>query len=1045
MSTVISMPSTLPVLHHFDDSNVELFFGRKRQVDDLLSIIQEGRFIGIVGPEGAGKTSLIKAGLIPVLENGFTGAAGREWSFCYCRPGITPIENLASALSEKHVLGDQEKGSLEMDDEIVKLIRKDHSGILNAVSKYSISRDGNLLIIIDQFEDIFDLAEKHKVGLAWEQEVALFFNNIAKAITAKNASIYVLISMQADFIPLLYNFRVLHEHISKGLYSVPNFRQDDFQQIIKGSLLHTGYKIQSDALNYIEEKFNQNLRNLPMVQLLLKKIQLAYPHQDSDEITEINLSNVKKFGELEAIVEGDLNQYFNQLSIFDQQVIEQLFRNITQPGEGLSMKKPKTLKEILDVIGIEKSELIRVITDLKNTQPGILDIIEPYQKNVTHFKEPYISDAAVINLSNNYLIRNWPNLVRWIIEEKESIDTYVRLSESAKLFQLEQTGYLRPPDLELLMAWFDKVQPKKIWADQFNSQYRMSIDYLLKSNETYLEELEQKEEERRLVLKKARKRQLGLMIVVGIVSLFCAFAFFQKYKANQATEAAKISAENAEISKKSAINAATEAAKQKEKALANAKEAKANQVKADAAAIEAGRSKIKAEDATKLAVLKAEEAKSNLESAIKSKKLAESETVKAQKASEEARVARESESELKEFEVAQKKILALSNRLNYEQFDGDVAKLEFTKEVASAYQKLDSLSRKINNGKVIPDNSLFRLLTEMEYKIVENKPKIIESNNYVVDKSSKGGLRSIDAYRNTKIIAAGDDHVLLNYSLSGGVQKIITKKNIKRIRSVKFLDENRVVFTNITGEIYLLNLSNSEEQLVKDFNSDQPINDLIISNDKIFTSFNGNMVQIGLKNFESTILPLKAVEQIFELNEQKIIVKTAQGAFLVDTKSLEALPIVMASLNGQLPNISSVIVSSNKVFMGTEDGKIWVYENPKGTFLNLKNPWYMSSHRSRVTALEYDVNTNQLFTASLDKTSKIYDFTLEDRTKIQAQVVKLEGFEKWIWDFLLIPSQKEDPQLFTVDEKGMLMKWNTQASDIYKKIDNWMKQKSGKK
>ena len=152
------MPSTLPVLHHFDDSNVELFFGRKRQVDDLLSIIQEGRFIGIVGPEGAGKTSLIKAGLIPVLENGFTGAAGREWSFCYCRPGITPIENLASALSEKHVLGDQEKGSLEMDDEIVKLIRKDHSGILNAVSKYSISRDGNLLIIIDQFEDIFDLA-----------------------------------------------------------------------------------------------------------------------------------------------------------------------------------------------------------------------------------------------------------------------------------------------------------------------------------------------------------------------------------------------------------------------------------------------------------------------------------------------------------------------------------------------------------------------------------------------------------------------------------------------------------------------------------------------------------------------------------------------------------------------------------------------------------------------------------------------------------------------------------------------------------------------
>jgi WD40 repeat protein len=122
-----------------------------------------------------------------------------------------------------------------------------------------------------------------------------------------------------------------------------------------------------------------------------------------------------------------------------------------------------------------------------------------------------------------------------------------------------------------------------------------------------------------------------------------------------------------------------------------------------------------------------------------------------------------------------------------------------------------------------------------------------------------------------------------------------------------------------------------------------------------------------------------------------------------------------------------------------------VYDNPKGTFLNLRNPWYISAHRSRVTALEYDLKTNQLFTASLDKTSKIYDFTLEDKAKIQAQFVKLEGFEKWIWDFILISKDGIDPQLYTVDEKGMLMKWNTQASDIFKKIDNWINQKSRKK
>jgi WD40 repeat protein len=262
---------------------------------------------------------------------------------------------------------------------------------------------------------------------------------------------------------------------------------------------------------------------------------------------------------------------------------------------------------------------------------------------------------------------------------------------------------------------------------------------------------------------------------------------------------------------------------------------------------------------------------------------------------------------------------------------------------------------------------------------------------------------------------------------------------------VKFIDENTVAFTNIAGKIFIINLSTLEEKLIKDFNSNVPLNDLIVSNEKLFTTFNGSIVQIGLKNYETTILPLKGVNQIFELNTQKIFATTAQGSFILDTKSLELQPIAVPSFNGQSPTISSIELSASKVFMGTDDGRIWVYDNPKGTFMNLKNPWNFTAHRSRITALEYDLKTNQLFTASLDKTSKIYDFTFDDRLKIQALSVKIEGFEKWIWDFVLISKENIDPQLFTVDEKGMLMKWNTQASDIFKKIENWNNQHSKKK
>lgn len=1049
MSSLVQIPSILPGLHHFDDSNVELFFGRKRQVDDLLSIIQEGRFIGIVGPEGAGKTSLIKAGLIPALENGFTGAAGREWSFCYCRPGITPIENLASALSEKNVLGAQEKGSLEMDDEIVKLMRKDHSGILNALTKYSISGAGNLLIIIDQFEDIFDLAEKGKTGLAWEQEIALFFNNIAKAIASKDASVYVLISMQSDFIPLLYNYKVLHEHISKGLYSVPNFRQDDFHHIIEGSILHSGYKITDDALNYIEKEYNQDLKNLPMVQLLLKKIQLAYPHGDAEEPTELTLSNIKKLGELNRIVEKDLDQYFNQLPKCDKQVIELLFRNITQPGDGLKMKKPRTLKEINDVMGVEKNELVRVITDLKNNEDGILDVIEPYQKNVTHFKEAYISDSAVINLSNNHLIKNWPNLLRWISEEKESTEIYLRLSESAILFQQGKTSYLRPPDLDIVMTWNEKVKPRKIWADQFNPHYNISIDYLKKSNQTHLEEFERKEAERIAELKKERKyRNLAIIGTLILCLVFGSIYLRVNYLKSTAEEKTIEAEEEKNIAKTLAAKAdsASKIAKQNEEiAKQERNEANNFRVMADTAAARANRS-LNNENKAKVEVLRANNKMKDLLATANALALSEAkEKRNALGAKQKEEEAKNSEVLLRKLESAKANILALNNRLSYEKFDSEKEKLDFAKEVVAAYQNLDTLSLKSDDQRLMPNNSLYSLLTQVEYKILENTPQL-ESKYFVAGGTKGVGLRSIDLINGNKIIAAGDSNILINYTVNtGSIQKVRPKLNKKRIRKVTFVDENKVVFTNVTGGIYLVDISSSTEKKLKEDgqNAEFPINDLIVSNEKIYTVFNGNLVHYGTKNYESANLPLKSVENIYELNSEKIFVKTSQGPFVLDTKSMAITPIVLApeKETGGSPKISAAVASGNKVFFGTDDGKIWIYDNPKGTFLNLKSPSIVFAHKSRVTALEYDIKTNQLFTASLDKTAKIFDLSINDIKKMNALVVKIEGFDKWIWDFVLVPQKNSNTKLYTVDEKGMLMKWDTQADALFTKIDAWVNQK----
>jgi hypothetical protein len=60
---------------------------------------------------------------------------------------------------------------------------------------------------------------------------------------------------------------------------------------------------------------------------------------------------------------------------------------------------------------------------------------------------------------------------------------------------------------------------------------------------------------------------------------------------------------------------------------------------------------------------------------------------------------------------------------------------------------------------------------------------------------------------------------------------------------------------------------------------------------------------------------------------------------------------------------------------------------------------------------------------------------------MQNLVVKIEGFNNWIWDFVLVSPKNSNKKLYTVDEKGMLMRWDTQVETLFKNLDSWVNQK----
>src|SRR5215467_12453554 len=92
--------SPFPGLRTFSQDESELFFGREGQSDELARKLGQTRFVAVVGTSGSGKSSLVRAGLLPSLEGGFMADAGAHWRMAIFRPQDDPIGFLARALVE---------------------------------------------------------------------------------------------------------------------------------------------------------------------------------------------------------------------------------------------------------------------------------------------------------------------------------------------------------------------------------------------------------------------------------------------------------------------------------------------------------------------------------------------------------------------------------------------------------------------------------------------------------------------------------------------------------------------------------------------------------------------------------------------------------------------------------------------------------------------------------------------------------------------------------------------------------------------------------
>ncbi|HSS51222.1 MAG TPA: hypothetical protein VLX28_19955, partial [Thermoanaerobaculia bacterium] len=201
-----------PGLRPFEPDEDYLFFGRERQIDELLKRLRTTRFLAILGTSGSGKSSLVRSGLIPSLYGGGMTRAGSSWRVAILRPGVDPTGNLATALAAPEALGgdDLQRAFFETT------LRASKLGLVECVRQARLRERDNVLVLADQFEELFRFKQS-----GGHDEAVAFVKLLIEASRCPDLPLYVAFTMRSDFLGNCMEFAELPEVVNEGLYLVP--------------------------------------------------------------------------------------------------------------------------------------------------------------------------------------------------------------------------------------------------------------------------------------------------------------------------------------------------------------------------------------------------------------------------------------------------------------------------------------------------------------------------------------------------------------------------------------------------------------------------------------------------------------------------------------------------------------------------------------------------------------------------------------------------------------------------------------------------------
>lgn len=465
--------STLPYpgLRSFQKDEADIFFGREEQVDQLLEKLERSHFLAVVGVSGCGKSSLVQAGLLSALQDGFLVTAGMNWRIAVLRPGIQPMRNLAEALLKPDALGperDLRKLGLtaEIQPDVTQLLlaslRRGPLGLVEVLQETCLPKDTNLLVLVDQFEDIFRCRKWYSID-----EAEAFVTLLLKSAEDKPVPLYVVITMRSDFIGDCALFTGLPEALNESQFLTPRLTREQCRQAISGPARMFGGAVEPVLENELLNAMGTNPDQLPLMQHALMRLWQLVKDRGKEQIT-LTLEDYQHIGGLQEALSRHADEAYQELNEEHQAIAKTLFCCLCEHlADRQDTRQPVLLKRVT-AVAEAKPEEVKVV-------------VEAFRRPDRSFLTPpsgtELLPETLLDISHESLIRHWKRLRQWVEEEAEAVNSYRRLFETAQSWNQHNIDEL-PLPLKNDLDWWERRKPNHAWAERYGGHFN-KVKYLV--------------------------------------------------------------------------------------------------------------------------------------------------------------------------------------------------------------------------------------------------------------------------------------------------------------------------------------------------------------------------------------------------------------------------------------------------------------------------------------------------------------------------------------------------------------------------------------